>query len=324
MIQLCSKKTMVLGRDGRQRSFDFGQLRRDLLACLRDCGVTEAWIAEHVALTVEEQVARWRVEGTPVLVEPDLDSLVCGALVASGYGDVAAAYQCRCELGSDRPDVGVFSDWDSARLERVLAGLVPLSADACQRLAGEVRGALTELGFRRVTDELLRQVAAHLLEHGRPEGRLEKPAGQLVIAPEGFAPLFSKAQSRLVAAGGVKILPVPGWLPRVRLEVDLPCLVGAASTVERLSELILLPRLHTACRELCAMAIVIREEVCNQKQDAAHHPAHLIVNGMDRLLSECAMPMSSRAERVLVAEVRETLTREVVACVPFELILSVR
>ena len=190
MIQLRSDNTMVMGRDGRQRSLDFDSLRRDLRACLADCGVSEVWIAEHIALTVEEQVARWRAEGTPLLAEPDIDSLVCSALVASGYGDVAASYQCRCELGSDRPEVGAFSEWQEARLKRVLAGLVPLSADACENLAREVREALLGLGFRRVTDELLKQLAAHLLEHGRPDSRPEKSSQRLLLDSSDFSALL--------------------------------------------------------------------------------------------------------------------------------------
>jgi len=324
MIQLFSQHFMVLDRNGRQRSFSFDELRRDLLCCFRACGVSDAWAAEEVALVIEEQFERGRTDSEAPVREAEVDALVASVLAASGYGDVAAQYR-RLRNGEPSGDaVGPFADWDDARLGALLERALSLLPEDREELAGRVRRALVLLGFTEVSDELVRQLGGHLLRNRAPapdQSGADDP--RWLFPPDFWASAWSDAAAELVAGGVLKPHPVSRLIPRARVDLDLARLADAMGGGP-LTELGFLPRLRQVCCELGNLLPHMRDRICQEKPDAHHHPAHLIVRGAAPLIRERLVPMRARDAKALLAEIESLIRADLADQVAFDLIVTIR
>ena len=92
MIKRHSIHSLVAAADGTVRSLDVEALRRDLRRSFHDCGISENWTADHIALVLEEHAAGTGTDRPP-LAEHDLHAMVSALLSASGYEDVGREYR---------------------------------------------------------------------------------------------------------------------------------------------------------------------------------------------------------------------------------------
>lgn len=325
MIKLCSQHALVVGYDGRQRPFSFDVLREELRVCFRHCGIAESWQAEHIALIIEEQILEDQAQQDRQVAESELDGMVTSVLLASGYGDVAAAYRERRQAQPHEMGKEVFAAWDEARLERQLAGFIPLSRAALPELVVKVKRALSELGLQEVSDGLIQELGAHLLRKSVRVGEARQSSadtGEAIGLAE-WAALLTDAQRELLDRGVVRLLPISSIFPRARVELDLPRVVP--DTVPRpLTEMVFLPGLHRACDALRDALVRVRCELCQRRPQAAQFPGHLIIKGMEALFQDHLAPMRRRDADALQREVEENVRADIVTRVPFEVTVSAR
>ncbi|OGV81788.1 MAG: hypothetical protein A3K19_26345 [Lentisphaerae bacterium RIFOXYB12_FULL_65_16] len=323
MIKLCSQHALVVGYDGRQRPFSFDVLREELRLCFRQCGVAESWQAEHIALVIEEQILEAQGQLDAQVAEAEMDAMVTSVLLASGFGDVAATYRDRRKTQPHEMGKELFAAWDEVRLERQLAGFIPLSRAALPELVGRVKRALADLGLREVSDGLIQELGAHLLRNSVRDSDAEQgvPDAGDVIGPAEWSALLTDAQRDLLDRGAVRLLPISAIFPRARIELDLSRVIPDA--VQRpLAEIVFLPGLHRACGALRDTLVRVRGELCRRRPQAAQFPGHLIVKGMEILFESHLVPMRRRDADVLVREVDEIVRAAIVTRVPFEVTVS--
>ena len=324
MIQLFSRHFIVVNRQGRQTTFSFDDLRQDLFACFRTCGVREVWPAENIALIVEEHLERQRSEATIPVSEDQVDALVSSILFATGYGEVAAEYHKSRQLGPAAAVTGLAA-WDDRRIQEQLAKAFPLSGEEIRSLAGEVGNALTRLAFGKVSDEMIRQLGAHLMQaRTTVAGQASAPAGPVwLFPPEHWPPLVPNTMAAFLSTGIVSVLPVSRLLPRARARLDLSRLAASMGAAP-LTELGFLPQLRHACNELPGLLRLVRGEIVRIAEHAGRAPTHLIVQGLDQVLRHYLVPLNRRASEALVNDIGDVLQRDVSERVDFELIVTVR
>jgi len=322
MIQLSSRHALVLGQEGRTRTFDFEELRRELTGCFHACGVTDSWPAESVVCAIEEHFVRQCQDGGNTISEDELHALVTSVLLASGYPDVAGRYRHQRNLEPRRTTGPRPASWDAERLTAVLRRSYLLTENATETLASSVKKALEQLTFTEVTDEFIRQLGGHILDTGIGM----KP-------PETTSPwLFSPSQvngavdmrtADVSPTGAVRLYPVSRLIPRVRAELSLAHLADSIGD-RPMTEMMIIPRLRKAASELRSSLPRLRERVCRERSDAQHHPAHLVVSGLDVVLNDVLVPLSRRGERAFVNDVQIVLQRDLGDLLTFELVVSYR
>lgn len=330
MIKLSSRNCMVLGNDGRRRSFCAEDIQRNLLVCFRQCGVQDDWLAEHIGLLVAEHVAATRSDVHGISCEADLDRVIVAALLDAGYADVAERYAGLRRLPQVDPVAGALSACDAARLHTVLArSFHDLSEAECDRLAARVGAALSQLGLDAVGDELIRQLAAHLQRSTMP--RLA--ASEAVAAGHGSPPApvrdWGEHLGGIAAAllGGriLSIPPVSRTMPRARVDLDLVRLAESAGG-KPLTELGFMPRLHAACRELRPALALVRHELARQQPHILSLPAHVVVHGTDVVAADYFDAPTKRAVHLLAQEIEGVVHRHVAATgePPFAVLVTTR
>ncbi len=322
MIKLASHHALVVDRDGRKHSFDFDAVLLDLVRCFQACGVRDSWPADNIALIVEEHMEQRRQAGEPPVKEADLDTLVSSVLTASGFSDVAAEYGKLRQLEQSVVSPPV-TPWDSARLARLISRSLPLSGHACIDATARVRAALDVLGLDGASDELIRQLAIHLLPVSCAPDPVEKAQPPWSMNPDTWRFELSPTLRRLLHSGSVKLFPVSQALPRVRAELNLVCVAEAIGD-SPLTELVLLPGLRSTVKSLRELLRAVRSDVVERWPHAAHHPAHLIVRGLGVVLHQYVLPLRASDSRELVEEIHALFRREFAADIGFEQLVTFR
>lgn len=324
MIKLSSAHSMLVTVGGAAVSFDAEQLRRELVHCFEHCGVTETWPVDHVLFILEEQLAEHSESGDHPFTENDVEGLVTSLLVASGYGDVAARF---LHLKKGNPTEIIrerFSPFADDRIARLVGACFPLSAVSCGAVARQVKSMLEEVRFSEASDEMIRQLAAHVLHHrlfqeagGGADDNRDAPdcAGVVEGLPEGVR--------RHIETGVVAVHPVSPVLPRVRLAIDLSRF-GEELGTPPLTELSVLPAFCLLCRDLVPALSALRASVHCAEPDPSLVPSHLVFAGIETLTADLMVPMSRRDMRAFLRELSVIVADEVQIPVDYRVITQIR
>ncbi|MBT3378955.1 MAG: hypothetical protein HN742_18655 [Lentisphaerae bacterium] len=320
MIKLSSAHSMLVTPGGATVSFDAETLRRELVHCFEHCGVAESWPVDHVLFILQEQLTEQRESGTSSFTEGEVQGLVASLLVASGYGDVAARFiQLRegnpAELIRER-----FSPVGDDRIAQVLGASLPLSAMSCTAVARQVRSMLAELQFSEASDELIRQLGAHVMHH---RSARESGAAELILDESGVANGLPDLAQRHIESGVLSLHPVSVVLPRARLVVDLACF-GEGLGDTPLTELAILPAFRSLCRDLALVFGALRSAVHKADPDPSLVPSHLVLTGSETLLADLMVPMSRRAGQLLLRELSLVVADEIGPATGYRVITQIR
>jgi hypothetical protein len=325
MIRLFPGHALVVDEAGHSQTLDFDSLRDELAQCFARCGVSEAWLAEHVACIVEERVRERHRQSPGVLDRREVDEMVLASVRAVGFADVGERYaEIRgLTVALPRPS-GSLEAWGEDRLRDLLERLLQLPGPLVDRHLPKLADALVRLGLEQVSDSLLRELALHLLA-GETGDETEGLAAQPIrlFPDEHWLARLHGTYGTLLTSGILRVHPVSSALPRARVEFDIEKF-GRRLGTPPLLEMQILSCLPPAARALEAMLGTVREDICSLRPSAAAHPGHIILRGMKALLAEQLQPLCARDAHAFLAEVRDCLQREVCAKAAFEVILSLR
>jgi hypothetical protein len=325
MIRLFPGHALVVDESGQSQTLDFDSLRDELAQCFAQRGVTESWLAEHVACIVEEQVRERHRQSTGMLDRHEVDEMVLAAVRAVGFADVAELYAEARGLTIALPKpTGTLESWDEGRLRDLLVQKLQLPEPLVAAVLPQLIEALVHLGLERVNDSLLHELAVHLLASQGPGGQETIPSLPVRLFPdEHWIASLHGTYGSLVTSGILRVHPVSNALPRARVEFNIERF-GQRLGTPPLLEMQVLSCLAPAARALQAMLNTVRTEICSVRPSASAHPAHVILRGMKPLLAEQLQPLCARDAHAFLAEVRDCIQREVCARADFEVILSLR
>lgn len=302
--------------------FEFEQLHRELIKCFGACGIHDVWTSDSVACTIEEHLIRQGQNGNAPMAEDELHALVCSVLLAAGYHDVANRYRQLRDSGPNRAAGPGVAPWDRVRLTDMIRRSHPLTQEAEQTLTTLVGNALQRLGFSVASDELIRQLAAHLLDMGMDSGS-DRHASPWLFGPDQVNSISLASVLTPTYADAVRFHPVSRLVPRVRAELDLVRLVESLGTPP-MTEMMVLPAIR---RTLCRLRVSLSElweRLCRERAEAHHHPAHLIVRGLGLVLADHLVPLARRQEKALIGEIDGLVKKDLADELDFELVISYR
>ena len=306
MIKLNSRHCLVSAGDGTVRTLDLEAVRSDLLQSFRVCGIDAAWVADHIALVIEEHLASSADPAAEPLPERDLQAMVGTMLAACGYDDVARAYRQGLPEGLETAAADPFRPWDQARIEADLAHVLPLDLEERRALAAITAKALTAMGLLHVRSALIGELGCHVMQRAMVVDSTSAPDSLWLLAPTHWPLDTVPGAERLVADGVLGLLPVSRLLPRVRLEVDLRRLAATVGTLP-LPELVYLPALARVAGCVAALIRAARQALPAGPPRARSPAAHVVVRGLDEVLHDALLPQSARAAKALRQEVRAVL-----------------
>ena len=159
MIHLATYRLPVSDEDGNPAELDIGLLEKRIADAYRKLGFADVWMAEDVALTVEEKI---RMSDARVVTRDEVDSIVLSVLNASGFREVAQEYALGCGRDSLEDARKEMKPWKGC-LSDVLRRRLPLTEkQICdvELLASKV---LDASGISVATDKFLVDLAVHLL-----------------------------------------------------------------------------------------------------------------------------------------------------------------
>ena len=317
MIKLSSSHTMVLDREGSLHSLDLEAVHRTLYRSFRCCGIREPWIADHIAMVVEEQLTTPNTSRAKPWREDDVHAMIAALLRASGYDDVGHAYCGEADLADEAGSEDEFSSWDRERVRREIRRALPLPHVPCETLVDKVLEALAALALPAVTNSFLRQLAVHLLRRESTAGKsasTSDPADFWLAAPGQWPATAEFEPLRAPAWRGMfHLYPVSRIFPRARLRVDL--LPLAAQLVEpRLAELALLPEVHRAAAAAGRLLAAAQRHVDQRNGEGQTLEPRLIVLHLDALIESLQPPLPPRRVGRLREEVRQIIVSRVAAC----------
>jgi len=184
---------------------------------------------------------------------------------------------------------------------------------------------LLGLHFPEASDELVRQLAAHVLHHRVPGEAVDvgaagecgkDPVAEVIeLLPEGVL--------KRIESGVVSVHPVSRALPRVRLVIDLPRLAEELG-VPPLTELSVVPGFRFLCRELIPLFDTLRGTTHCTEPDPLLVPSHLVFVGFETLSEDLMVPMSRRDTRAFFKELSAIVADEVQTPVDYRIVTQIR
>ncbi len=282
MIQLASGHCLILQNNGRQSAFSFQELRKLLFECSRRCGINDEWTIENISLIIEEQLLLCSQQNKP-LAESEVDRMISSALTAAGFTDVAAEYQRRKNLKV--PDLLCVNQmpWDHNRVLSVLEQALPLQKTEAVALTEKVTSAFRQLGFIKVTNEMIQQMAQHcLLQESAAEPAKRKETVSWLFLPEYWQSKLKPEENHAVETKIITICPIARVLPTPRIKLDLARL-AIERQIQPFLEMAFLPVLREYSKMLPNLFNMVSREIPTVLFEQEQKP-HLLVTGFKLLV----------------------------------------
>jgi transcriptional regulator NrdR family protein len=331
MIRLTTSNLLVTDDQGRKQSFDTDLLRRDLRQAFRAVGVTEDWLAEHIALTVEERIRSANDEQHCPMAAPEVDKLVCTVLGAAGYNDVASEFSRIRDIDPLSHYRETMQPCSPERISALLRRSFPLAEAQLQSISNQCADILRQHAFSLVSDRFICELAIHVIHRGPTQTGGGAPG----VPPAAATPATvlsdtSAWRTRVCPTTGayldsaaLRALPLSTICPRARVAVDIAS-AFAAQDGGWLSELSLFSTVRPLCSAALELLMIMRDELQAQLPNCADAPSHVIFPGCKSFL-ESAFSTSKRRERLIIAQdLHELLQAALVEKAPFPLLLSMR
>jgi len=289
MIKLYSKRMLTADRGGTRQPFDLEKLQHDLQLSFTAAGITEHWLAEHLLLILEEQLA----EGPAEIAETNqdiagVDRLLIRILKDAGYPDVALDFACRRGLTASEHGNPKRKPWDPGRLRTLLGERLQVSPNGAAALAEAVAEILTAARFVRASDSLILEIGEHVLaeracqerEHAAPS-----PAGGWLMPAGYWSAFFSAETARLMNAGVVKAHPLSKLFPVVRISFDAMQLARQLGGGHALTELEFVPAFRHGVSRAFEAVITLRNHAADT-MPGTNRPAYLMVHGLGKVVRQ--------------------------------------
>jgi hypothetical protein len=281
MIKLYSKRLLISRLEGGKQPFDAERLQHDLQLSFAAVGVQENWLAEHLIIAVEDQLAEQSALLGTEQSEEDIERLLIKILKDTGYPDVAADFaKRRGKSGSEAVNLKRLP-WTQQRIRQLLQHELDMSPNGTALLAEAVLGKLAALQMPLVSDKLILQIAEHILAELASEQRQntdEQQTGGWLMPAGYWSAFFAGDTASLLAAGVLQVHPVSSLFPVVRVSVDSKQLADSLGGTT-LTELEFVPAFRNCVRHALRALTALQEHaltVC----EVQGRPAYLQVHGL--------------------------------------------
>lgn len=312
MIELYSRTIQLRAPDGRTLLCDPERLQADLRNAFAAAGVTESWPAEQVLAVIRQQatMAGTLSDGED---EADVDRLVGKLLIDAGYPEVASSYAA--SRGVPTPPDAARAErrpWDAARLESVIVPAFGASAPLAEKLVDVLANKLHLLAFLEVSDNLILQLAEHILAGLAQTYRSPPNENAGWLMPPGYwEAFFSGRPARFVVAGAITIHPVSELFPVLRMTVDAATALDQLAAEGDGAAKSSFPNVWEACCAVVVEAIsCLLAEAGDLVAGNRHHPLLVHVATLDQAVAKTGRIAKKKRRAIAgeaVARLGETL-----------------
>lgn len=312
MIHIAAYKLLIADENGKPTELDMGLLEKNLADSFRKLGFTDIWMAEDVAMTVEEKI---RESDSTLLTSKDVDAFVISVLNASGFSDVARDYAQSC--GKD-----VFEDarrsmnpW-SERMDDVLRRALPLTETQLQGINGLLVDILKKSGIEIASDKFLVDLAIHLLVND------VKPDVVNSALPDWRTGLSTKTRE-FMCQSIIKPLPISEIFPRARAALRMSALSSqyAEGWVSAFS---LCGAFSSIAPHLLELLTAMRKNIGEKYPLQADSPAHVILPDFTEFITRQPNLWRKRDRDEIKNIAEQAIQENVIEPADFPIALSVR
>ncbi len=225
MIHIATYRLPLSDDAGNPAELDVGLLEKRIADAYRKLGFADVWMAEDVALTVEEKI---RMSDARFVTREEVDSIVISVLNASGFQDVAREYALSCGLDGLCEARKEMKAW-KGRIPEVLRHRLPLTERQISEVSLLVENVLNASGIVTASDKFLVELAVHLLVNNSadhvhfvdvsPSGESARTNGvqNPVLGWQGLK--LGEGVRELMGQGIIKAMPFSDIFPRARIAV---------------------------------------------------------------------------------------------------------
>lgn len=175
MINLRENTVFVVYGDGSSAPFDAAELQSRVLNVCLSAGMTDAWVAQDIALSVEFALTcKFHDSDTPKVSAEEIDGIVVRILEDLGYSAIAAEYRRLSRLQTAVVRISV-----SSGLKEFIGGELGLAGTLLSEIVCRVRNTLISIGAEHPSAELVLELARHFRDYvlkGKPSLEIETQA----------------------------------------------------------------------------------------------------------------------------------------------------
>lgn len=326
MINLSDSTIFVIHKDGSSVPFDSQELQSRLVNLCIDAGITDAWVAGDIALSVEFALLhRLRDSESPSVKAEDIDAIVIRVLEDIGFSRVADEYRKTLTAYNVTAKIPI------AELSAFISRELDITGAQLVSISGKVRNSLISIGAEQPNGDLVLELAKHfraLAVRKISSADIEMPdftstGGAKVIDGKLIFDALSPGNKEFVEKRILKLYPVNLKIFQyLRIDVRLTGLAEKGNLAAPLTELSLAPHLLRLADVIDAVCLAA-DAICREKKFEDVVPLKLLLCFSDMTIFArewmgCHTPAAvESASRELASALRSMLAR-----VPFKVICN--
>jgi len=316
MINISNHTIFILLDDGRAVPFDSAFLQQRILDACLNAGVSDSWVAQDIALSVEFAISKTLNAGESGSVKAaEIDALVTRILEDAGYIDAAEEYGK--VAGHYLPE-----NFRIAELRKFLEERLNLSGEQLASVAARVRNTLVSIAAPVPSPQLILELARHFRQIDTDGVHLdiEIPkhhfAGASLIESAEIQNKLSTETAEMVSKRILTIHPVNlKVFQYLRIGVRLTGLVTESKLSAPVTELSLMPLFYPLAE--CIDSICLEaDSICLERNFADATPLKLLLDFTDTAIFTrewmgCQTPSSAeKTARELALSLASQLTHK--------------
>jgi hypothetical protein len=316
VISGIGKNILIKNNSGRTIYFDRELLQDAILnaAVQSESCQNEQALAEDISYAIEKYLETMTAPGVEMPELREVNSFVVNLLNDSGNSEVAHIYASMHTADWDQQSSRELKEWTAASVSELIESKPLFQSYDREVLARSVNEALEKLGFLQVSEALIVELGAHIINNETTRVQEEvEPAqvnqGLLLSAAE--IKSFSRKNIRCWFESMVlDVRDISRVFPKLHIDLNFltyVCLLQEGGDMA-LMELVFLPTLHDFVHELARSFSNVISFIENTFPDV-EIPCFLTIDSFDLTLKDC-FKVHGKQKSVLAKEIAGVIARE--------------
>lgn len=315
MVSVARKKKnsiYIKNHSGRTVYFDRELLQDAITNAVVSSGSTRVSLAEDISYAIEKYLESLRDSKAAMPELRELNSSVVNLLSNAGHDEIAHAYASLHTADWNPQEARELKEWNAVVVQEFISGNPFFQSYDSDVLTLEICTHLTSLGFTKVTDSLIIELASHIIANdvSRESEPDKSGAASFYLTSVEIVAFSRKSCKPWFEKTVLQARDISIEFPKLHIDFNFLNYVQEVSKSSEMAlmELMFIPQLSSFIRTVAESFVKVIQFIEETYPDAMI-PCFFTVDTVDSALNDC-FNLRGRAKMQLRQELTEVIERE--------------
>lgn len=315
MVSVAGKKKnsiYIKNHSGRTVYFDRELLQNAITNAVVSSGSTRVALAEDISYAIEKYLESLRDNKAPMPELRELNSSVVSLLSNAGHDEIAHEYASLHTADWNPQESHELKEWNAVVVQEFISGNPFFQSYDSDVLTLEICTHLTSLGFTKVTDSLIVELASHIIANdvSRDVEQTQSGAASFYLTSAEIVTFSCKSIKPWFDNSVLQARDISIEFPKLHIDLNFLSYVQKIAKTSELAlmELMFIPQLSGFVRTVAESFVKVIQFVEETYPDASI-PCFFTIDAVDSALTDC-FNLRGRSKMQLRQELTEVIKRE--------------